>query len=431
MWHGEVDAKKEAVVLSRAKTLRAPAPDDGWRVRSACAGGDLSQPGGLADTALNGADAFVAKMLKSISDESQNQAERGSSKCNMAIMSSHSLDPHWTSMASSGLSRKDHTIKELQRGLSQLGFADAQVNEIVQKTPRGANRMSHYTVSVGGGTPQRPASAPAAGLRKRPSSAPPGGRPSVESAMPKDLLQMSQKLSDAERALSEVRAGIANHMATSGGAQPSAPRPEEPGVPQARPSSAPGSQQRTVAPGRIRPSSAPGVRTKDAAYERIVNRALNDATRVPLHCPRNHPKLPQPPNIPKPKRSSSCPGHSAARAAARGQAGGRAKRQTKSGNMATAYTDQVGRLLTQMPRSTSWVPASGKQGLAGKPLPSSHLKPDGERWIQSTKSHRKHSKSRKRSKEPQRQTPSDTAEPAAFEKDFSKIRYGRGLGGIL
>lgn len=222
------------------------------------------------------------------------------------------------------------------------------------------NHVCHYTAHVGWGpdadaqTPHRAASpTPAAGIRQRPSSAPVGGRRTVEQSqpvqwgmptVPQDLAQLSQQLSEAERALCQVRAGLSNQMATSAGAQGSsaARRPASPAWAHReanRPSSAPGSARvkpdgsvqprppsptgfldaRVVTPGRIRPP--PGTGKFEVDHQREISKALNHASHIPLACPNKKVRLPggqaSKKDARKPQRSTSCPGHSAARAAAR------------------------------------------------------------------------------------------------------------------
>lgn len=352
---------KAHVIGSRGS--RGPAPDGGLRARTAMASGNLVRP--IGTTALQGADAFVGQMIKNINAEAAFEAERGGQNCNMALMSHSKKDMMWLSKGEcAGQTRKDYTINMLQKNLSNLGFNETQVSEHVTRTPRGMNHVCHYTAHVGWGpeadaqTPQRAASPTlAAGMRQRPSSAPVGGRRSAEQSqpvqwgmptVPTDLAQLSQQLSEAERALCQVRAGLSNQMGTTAGAQgSSARRPASPawahreqGATQgARPSSAPGSARvkpdgsvqprppspagfldaRVVTPGRIRPSPSTGKYETD--HQREISKALNVASHIPLACPNKKVRLPHGQGSKKdprkPQRSASCPGHSAARAAAR------------------------------------------------------------------------------------------------------------------
>jgi len=349
---------KVHVIGSRGS--RGPAPDGGLRARTAMASGNLVRP--IGTTALQGADAFVGQMIKNINAEAAFEAERGGQNCKMALMSHSKLDKMWLAKGEcAGQTRKDYTIKMLQKNLSNLGFNETQVHEHVTRTPRGMNHVCHYTAHVGWGpeadaqTTQRAASPTlAAGMRQRPSSAPVGGRRSAEQSqpvqwgmptVPPDLAQLSQQLSEAERALCQVRAGLSNQMGTSAGAQgSSARRPASPAWAhreQNRPSSAPGSARvkpdgsvqprppmdssgfldaRVVTPGRIRPSPATGKSETD--HQREISKAINHASHIPLACPSKKVRLPgggqgSKKDVRKPQRSASCPGHSAARAAAR------------------------------------------------------------------------------------------------------------------
>lgn len=421
---------RPAMPPGRQGTCRAtPAPDGGLRQRAAQAQIQNSLMNGSGE-ALHGAESFVAQMVQDIHEESKNQANRGGQKCKMAVMTHHSRDKLWTEKASSGLSRKDYTVQELKRGLSQLGFGDAQVNECVQRAPDGLGTVHHYTASLDWGPlaaatateeaataasfsqlwaaaspsgstgPQRrPSSAPAARPSAvRPSSAPTAGRGSVERpAMPHDLLLMGRKLSDAEQALSEVRAGLSSQMAVgAGGAQPSAPKPQVPK--QARPASASGSQQaHVVAPGRIRPSSAPGSRYNDVKYEAAVNHCFSQSSHVPI--PKKNPKLPQ---RSKSKRPSSAPAaHSAARARARA----RTKEHPDIG-VPIAQTQAAN--PASMVRSYSWATLRSAKP-AAKPLPSSFLSGQ-DCWSHSTA--RPARRQRRQSKGKGR--PKSTGNPATF-----------------
>lgn len=314
------------------------------------------------------------------------------------------------------MSRKDYTVQELQKGLANLGFPDAQVNELVVRSPRGMGWRHHYTADVGWGAMANPPSSAGppkpqpqllstAGRQQRPSSAPAGGRGTEQSVVPNDLHQMGLKLSEAERALSEVRAGLAGHMAASSGgrAQPSslrtpeqqpgqnrpasanmvapgrirpssAPgsrnarphpaRPQEQGAPQSCSSSGAGTQLRTVAPGRMRPSSAPGSQYGGAQEEARANHAFNNSSRVFMGPA---------PQRSKPKRPTSAPGHSAARAQARGQ-GRRRSRPADRSKPIEKFTNVVMQGAsgqTGLSRSQSWasptqVPLSSSLNLTGK-----------------------------------------------------------------
>lgn len=369
--------------------MATPGPDSGARPRTPLAYGDHAIPNIATATAPLGPDAFVAKMLQSINEESRNEAERGGQKCKMALMSHHSLDKLWTQKHASGMNRKDYTMQALERGLANF-YPAAQVSELIKRTPRGMGTTHHYTASVGWGPVaeattanmlSRSATTPqAASQRRRPSSAPPGGRPPLErSGMPSDLLSMGFKLSEAERALSEVRAGLTSHMAAaSGGAQPSSTRHREAEVVFRRPvcATAPGRTSasdlcQTATPGRIRPSSAPGSRYKDVQREAAVNAKINGSaeSHVPLNDPRKNVRSRQ---RSRQKRPTSAPAHSAARANARAQA----RRQPKAGERAKTAEKVVNpALMSKIAQiaTASQLNRRDSQRFAEKPLPSSYI----------------------------------------------------------
>mmetsp|Transcript_96266 Transcript_96266/g.167181 ORF Transcript_96266/g.167181 Transcript_96266/m.167181 type:complete len:430 (-) Transcript_96266:132-1421(-) len=97
-------------------------------------------------------DVFVKDMVKAVRHEVKREARRGGQRTCMGLMDLHSKDKKWLESPSrGGISRKDYTVNEVEKGLAEMGCPHHQVNELNIATPRGLGEFKHYTAVVAWG----------------------------------------------------------------------------------------------------------------------------------------------------------------------------------------------------------------------------------------------------------------------------------------